>query len=64
MDGGGGKLMGSEDEVVGCIGERKVKRHGEHRGWQYKWHLIFCMDSTIIFKRTNVLVKTISSLSL
>lgn len=49
--------MGSEDEVVGCIGERKVKRDGELRGWQYKWHLIFCMDSTIIFKRTNVLVK-------
>lgn len=24
MDGGGGKLMGSEDDVVGCIGERKV----------------------------------------
>ena len=28
MDGGGGKLMGSEDEVVGCIGERKVKGDG------------------------------------
>lgn len=33
-DGGGGKLMGSEDEVVGCIGERKVKGDGKHRGRQ------------------------------
>ena len=41
MDGGGGKLMGSEDEVVGCIGERKVKRDGEHRGRQYKVALDF-----------------------
>lgn len=45
---GGGKLMGSEDEVVGCIGEGKVKLDGEHRGWQYKWHFIFWMDSNII----------------
>lgn len=34
VDGGGGKLMGSEDEVVGCIGERKVKGDGKHRGRQ------------------------------
>lgn len=33
--------MGSEDEVVGCIGERKVKRHGEHRARQYKVVLDF-----------------------
>lgn len=26
--------MGSEDEVVGCIGERKVKGVGKHRGRQ------------------------------
>ena len=41
MDGGGGKLMGSEDEVAGCIGERKVKRDGEHRGWYHKVVLDF-----------------------
>lgn len=29
VDGGGGKLMGSEDEVVGCIVEGKVKGDGE-----------------------------------
>ena len=32
LAGGGEKLMGSEDEVISCIGERKVKRDGEHRG--------------------------------
>ena len=41
MDGGSGKLMGSEAEVVGCIGERKVKRDGEHRARQYKVALDF-----------------------
>lgn len=34
MDGGGRKLMGSEDEVVGCIDERKVKGDGEYRARQ------------------------------
>ena len=41
MDGGGGKLMGSEDEVVGCIGERKVKGDGEHRARHHKVSLDF-----------------------
>ena len=38
---GGEKLMGSEDEVVGCIGERNVKGDGEHRGWYHKVSLDF-----------------------
>lgn len=41
MDGGGGKLMGSEDEVVGCIVEGKVKGDGEHRDRHHKVPLDF-----------------------
>ena len=37
----GEKLMESEDEVVGCIGERKMKGDGEHRGWYHKVSLDF-----------------------
>lgn len=41
MDGGGGKLMGSEDEVVGCIGERKVNGDVELRARHHKVSLDF-----------------------
>lgn len=40
--------MGSEDEVVGCIGERKVSGMENIGAGNIKWHLIFCMDSNII----------------
>lgn len=32
MTGGDERLIGSDDEVVGCIGERKVNGDVEHRG--------------------------------
>ena len=48
VDGGGGKLMGSEDEVVGCIGERKVSGTENCGAGIIKWYLIFLMDSNII----------------
>lgn len=35
------KLKGREDEVVGCIGERKVNGDVEHRGRHHKVALDF-----------------------
>ena len=40
--------MGSEDEVVGCIGERKVSGTENCGAGIIKWYLIFLMDSNII----------------